>query len=158
LRAIGRWAGGRSRESLRVVPRRAAADATIVRIGDDFCENHPLVGMGKAVTMNGHASVEVVGFVTNIYSVRRTNHEDVVVISNFVVIGIAPTDSKELCDLEGIHVLMVWMISNSVQASFHNGSKSHFVKEKIGIVRNSIQPIVGQIRVASTAICWVSVS
>jgi len=114
LRAIGRWAGGRSRESLRVVPRRAAADATIVRIGDDFCENHSLVGMGKAVTMNGHASVEVVGFVTNIYSVRRTNHEDVVVISDFVVIGIAPTDSKELCDLEGIHVFC-WDVMKEIK-------------------------------------------
>jgi hypothetical protein len=114
--------------------------------------------MGKAMTMNGHASVEVVGFVTNIYSGRRTKHEDVVVISESVVIGIVPTDSKELCDLEGIYVLMVWMIRNSVQASFHNGSKSDFVKEKIGIVRNSIQPIVGQKRVARTARRWVSVS
>jgi hypothetical protein len=59
--------------------------------------------------MNSHASKKVVGFVFDLNTICTSNHECIVVISDFVIVGILLIHSVGLGQLKGIDMLVVRM-------------------------------------------------
>jgi len=67
-----RWNGWFPRESRRAELGRAVTDPTIDNI---FRQKHSLVGVVETVAMNCHASIEIVGLVSDLHSRRRPNDD-----------------------------------------------------------------------------------